>query len=83
MPISRSEFEMGQVSPELLVVEFLYSDQDQAYSLGELWHALGSRVALSIDEFQELLSGLVREQRIGSKTISDKLYYICSKRLGF
>ncbi len=83
MPISRSEFEYGEISPGLLIVEFLCADPEQAYSLGELWRGLGSRVALSLDEFQGVLAGLEKEGNISSKTIDGMLYYVYARQLGF
>ena len=83
MPISRSEFERGEISPGHLIIEFLCANPEQAYSLGELWREFGSSVALSIDEFQGILLDLERDVHIESKLIKGMLYYICGKRLGF
>lgn len=84
MPISRREFESGELDPSLLLIEFLRSNPDYAYTAKELIGELASKgMDLTKEEMQNALSSLENRGRIESKIIHGVVYYICSKTMGF
>jgi hypothetical protein len=84
MPISRGEFEKGELDPGLLILEFLRSNPDYAYILEELIGELAKRgMDLTAEEAQSILSSLESRGRVEAKTIHGMVYYIYSKALGF
>ncbi len=84
MPISRSEFESGELDPSLLIIDFLHSNPDYAYTVEELLEQLASSgIDLTGEEMQSILKSLESRGRIEVKTIDAVIYYIYSKALGF
>ncbi|MBE0415691.1 MAG: hypothetical protein IBX36_04025 [Dehalococcoidia bacterium] len=85
MPISRDEFERGELDPSLFIVDFLRSSPDYAYTLEELIAELASRgMDLAEEDLQDILSSLETRGRIESKTRRSMVYYIYRKpKLGF
>lgn len=86
MPISRREFESGELDLSLLLIGFFHSNPDYAYTVEELIGELVSRgVSLSEEEMRNALSSIEARGRIESKTLrGGVVYYIYSKPgLGF
>jgi hypothetical protein len=97
MPISRREFEKGELDPSLLVEQFLRSNPDCAYTLQELMSELASKYTLqelmsgmiskgaqfSEDDLGSILERLSERGRIESKTIGGVLYYCSRGAIGF
>ena len=85
MPISRREFESGELDPSLLIIEFLRSNPDNAYTMEELMEELASRgVNLTTGEMQNILDSLEKREKIEAKASIGVVYYIYRKpRLGF
>jgi len=84
MPISRKEFESGEVDPSLLVEEVVCSSPDYAYTVEELIIELAShRIGLTREEVQNILSSLEAQRKIKSNTVRGVIYYICEKTMGF
>lgn len=89
MPISRKEFESGQVVTELerMVIAFLEGHHDSAYTMGDimeginiqtsfsdLWKAIVS--GLFIFGFADFLNNLVVQGKIRSNIINGMNYYM-------
>ena len=97
MPITRREFEKGQLDPSLLVEEFLCSNLDYAFTLIELMEGLASKYTLAqllnglmskgaqftAEDLQKIIDSLVEKGRIESETVKDEEYYCYRKDLGF
>lgn len=85
MPISRKEFESGELDPSLLIIEFLSSNPDYAYSLEELVEWLASRgVNVKVEELRAILRSLEEQEKVEVKMKVGMVYYIYRKpRLGF
>jgi len=84
MPISRSDFESGELDPSLLLTEYLRSTPDYAYTLDELKEYLISRgVHLTTEELGNVLNTLESRGRVESKVVVGVLYYIYRKTIGF
>ena len=96
MPITRREFEKGQLDPSLLVEEFLRSNLDYAFTLTELMEGLASEYTLAqllnglmskgaqftAEDLQNIIDALVEKGRIESETVTDEVYYIYRKAMG-
>ena len=85
MPISRREFGSNESNSVFLVLDFFYSNSDQAYTLEELINELALRgVNLELGELKDILRTLEERGRIESKTKKGVVYYIYHKpKLGF
>ena len=84
MPISRREFEGGELDPSLLLIEFLRSNADYAYTVEELQSELAETgIDLTVEKMQDILNSLKNRGRIEAKTRYGVVYYIYSKRIGF
>lgn len=85
MPITRREFESGELKPNLLIVGFLKANPDYAYTAQELRTELGTKdLTLTLRETRNILRSLVEKETIEAKTIKRVVYYIYHKpRLGF
>jgi hypothetical protein len=84
MPISRGEFENGRLDPGHLVVDFLLSNIDTAYTSDEVSEHLSSQgVILNEEDMLELLEDLEGRGRIKAKTRDGVLYYIYRRSIGF
>ncbi len=84
MPISRSEFESGELDPGLLLIEYLRSNPDYAYTLDELKEYLISRgVHLTTEELGNVLNTLESRGRVELKVVVGVLYYIYRKTISF
>ncbi len=84
MPISRGEFEKGDIDLRLVILEFLRSNSDYAHSLEEIIEQLISEGITPIyEEVNDMLTGLVNKKRLESKSISGVLYYMYCKVVGF
>jgi len=74
MPISRKEFESGEVDATPVVEEFLQRNSDNAYTLDELIVELASmRVPLTRDEMRNIL-GLL-EKGVGLNQKKGMVWY--------
>ena len=83
MPISRSEFESGELDPGILIMDFLRSNPDYAYTVYELLEQLASNgVNLTDVEIEEILKSLESRGRIKAKAKSGVVYYIYNKTIG-
>lgn len=89
MPISKSEFESGQVlsDVEKAILHFLANNRHNAYTMGEimdginiqtsfsdLWKAIISGIA--IVGFQSILNNLVTSGKIRANIIQGTYYYM-------
>lgn len=84
MPISRREFEKGEIDPTFVLEEFLRSNSDTAYTAEELIIELASnRIALTREEVQSILRSLEAEGKIRLNTVRGVVYYVCEKTVGF
>ena len=85
MPISRDEYEIGEIDISLWVVQFLRERPDYAFTVDELSNALASSWRPSQgDELVRALEDLVESKRIECKNIKGIMYYRYYKRpLGF
>ena len=85
MPISRREFEGGKLDPSLLIIGFLRSNADYAYTVEELLEELVSRgMDLTAEDMQGILRSLEKQDKIEAKMMRGVVYYIYRKpRLGF
>jgi|Deesub1362A_J573_1020465.scaffolds.fasta_scaffold00246_2 acetate kinase len=84
MPISRREFESGELDPGLLLIEFLRSNSDYAYTLDELVRELGSKgIHMTGEDLRNILRSLEHRGRIESKIKYGVVYYIYRKTIGF
>ncbi len=69
MPISRQEFESGEPDPSLLVMEFLRSNSDYAYTVEELLVVLSARRAeLTEKDMLEVLRSLQEREKIEARS---------------
>jgi len=84
MPISRKEFESGELNLSLLIIDFLHSNPDYAYTVEELVEELVSRgTDLTAEKVQTVLSSLENRGRVEVKEIHGVIYYIYNKAMGF
>ncbi len=84
MPISRREFEQGEINLNTAITNYLRDNIDNAYILGELYEELLSEgFACSEEDVAHSLSELVDIKRIEVKDINGVLYHIYSTSLGF
>ncbi len=85
MPIRRQEFESGDPDPDIMVLEFLRSRPDYAYTLKELREFLATKEAgLAEKDLLEVPRSLQDREKVGAKTRRGMIYYIYRKpRLGF
>ena len=80
MPISRKEFEKGELDPGFVIEEFLRSNADLAYTADELVVELASsRIALKVGEMEGLLGDLEKRGRVSENRVRDVVYYIYHK----
>ncbi len=84
MPISRTEFQKGELDPSFFVEEFLRSNADCAYTVEELIVELASkkRMALTAEEVRVILDSLETDKRVSAKMVRDVVYYIHRKPFG-
>ncbi len=85
MPISLSEFEGGELDISFLILNFLRSSSDYAYTIGELVTQLESEGAnLTNEEMKSVLRSLENAGKIEAKAMGGIVYYIYRKpSLGF
>ena len=84
MPISRGEFEQGEIDLRLVIIEFLRVNIDSAYTLNEIIEELVSEgIACLEQDVVPVLNALVDNKRIELKSIGGVLYYMYFKALGF
>ena len=84
MPI-RQEFESGQLDLSFVVMDFLRSNSDSAYSVNELVAELAAKgMSLTVEEVQNVMLLLEKQEKVEAKTVGGMVYYIYRKpRLGF
>lgn len=85
MPISRDEYEFGDVDIGLFILQFLREHSDYAFTAEELLKGLVSSArATSLDEVITALEDLVQSNKVESKNIKGVVYYrYCKRPLGF
>ena len=84
MPISRGEFEQGEIDLRSIVVGFLRTNSDSAFSLEEIIGQLTSEGISSIsEEVVIILTELVDKKRVETKSIDGVAYYIYCNIIGF
>lgn len=80
MPVSRTEFEKGELDPGFVIEEFLRDNPDYAYNVDELIVQMASKeIALKQGDMKSILEQLETDGRIKSNIVRDKVYYIFSK----
>ena len=80
MPISRTEFEKGELDPSFVAEEFLRSNSDLAYTAEEVVVELASkRIALTVKEVEGILGELENHKRVSENRVRDVVYYIYHK----
>ena len=80
MPISRKEFESGELAPSFVIEEFLRSNSDLAYTTEELVVELASnRIALTVGEVEGILGDLENRGRVSENRVRNVVYYIYHK----
>ena len=84
MPISRSDFDAGELSVEGMLVAFLRDNQDLAFTTIELIEALDAQgVQTRDDELVDALMRLESRERIESKEVAGTRYYCYKRSLDF
>lgn len=83
MPISRSEFERGEINPYQAVMSFLRLNKDYAWTLEEIQEKVHSqyKLTIGIEELRNFLDELAMKGIIEKKEICGVIYY-CWIRLG-
>ncbi len=84
MPISRKEFETGELDLSFLIIDFLRTNSDDAYNVEELVAELALKgMSLTVEKVQTILSSLESRGRVQTQTRDGVVYYIYSRRIGF
>lgn len=85
MPISRHEYESGEIEPSAYILQVLRGYSDTAFTLEELLTLAASEGrSLSRQQLLQIMHGLVEAGTAESKSLKDVVYYIYYKRpLGF
>ena len=84
MPISRREFESGELDAGFMVMDFLRSNSDDAYTADELVELISESVDVNKEQMRDILDSLERQGKVEVRVMRGVIYYIYRKsRLGF
>lgn len=84
VPITRDEFDTGELNLDATLLAFLREHSDAAFASNELVFELDAQgIPVSLDDAAAALSRLVERSRVDSKEIAAPIYYSYNRFLGF